>query len=74
VAVSRRGGEGKSGRGGGGHTRAIGDEISALEEEEPIRRGEEEGAGDRGGAGKEPIGLFARLHLVQHLGFERRVR
>ena len=34
------------------NTGAIGDEISALEEEETIRHSEEEGTRDRGGARK----------------------
>jgi hypothetical protein len=49
------------------NTRAIGDEISALEEEETIRHSEEEGSRDRGGARKQPVGFFTRLHLVEHL-------
>ena len=49
------------------NTRAIGDEISALEEEETIRHSEEEGARDRGGAWKQPVGFFTRRHLVEHL-------
>ena len=49
------------------NTRAIGDEISALEEEETIRHSEEEGARDRGGAWKQPVGFFTRRDLVEHL-------